>query len=192
MPLQCCAIDSGGRRHRSLGFSLLELVVVLALVGMLAGVVGVAAARSTPAVRERDSLRAMAAVLAQARVEAMRRGVPVCASIEVDERDLGIMGPGTLRRVSRHGLIAIDEAANHLERLDACFDASGRTDQRVWRFISAAVNRTELLNAGVLGAPWEEAGRKGEVRGRVWRIVFDPISGAPRVGRADRQEGDTS
>lgn len=183
----CCGIAEP-RAWRA-GFTLLELVVVVALLGLMASLVGVRVASTSAVAQERAILQALVNVLATTRVESMRRGAVLSCSYVLEGDRLVVDGPGMHRAIDTRGLIAIDDKAEPMKGGRADFDGSGRTLQRVWWFASPETNRTALLNGNVLRAPWDVSDAPaGDVPGRVWRIVFDPLSGAPRVERSDRTE----
>ena len=180
------------RSLRRRAFTLLELVVVVALVGLMASLVGVRVASSSAVQQERAALQAMVDVLATTRVEAMRRGEMLTATLTCKQEQFAVDGPGMHRLVEAQGLIAIDDRVEPVGGHHVDFDGAGRTLQRMWWFVNEDVQRTELLNANLLVAPWEVTGDAParDVQGRVWRIVFDPVSGAPRVERVDGQGRD--
>jgi prepilin-type N-terminal cleavage/methylation domain-containing protein len=177
--------------QRRLGFTLLELIIVVALLGLMAGVVGVRVASGSQVSKERSALDAMVTVLATTRVEGMRTtGASQCVTLAMEGGQLVLSAPGQRRELAGQGLRLIDATAEPMAGVEACFDGAGRTTERIWWFMSETVNRTELLNAELLKAPWDEAGSvRRNVQGQVWRIVFDPVSGSPRVERVDRVEG---
>jgi prepilin-type N-terminal cleavage/methylation domain-containing protein len=64
------------------GFTLIELIVVIVLLGIIAGVGGVALVRSQPKARDSEPLRHAAAHLASARREAIISGRSVTVTID--------------------------------------------------------------------------------------------------------------
>ncbi len=190
MPLQCFATGKALRQRvrRQQGFTLLELIVVVALMGLMAGMVGVRMGNTSTIARERSTLESIVSAIAMTRVQCMRTSQPQCVVVELTEDTFAVSAPGVRQVIAAHGLRLIDEHMETLGTVEACFDASGRTPERVWRFISRDVKRNELLNTDILRTPWEHSDEvHHDVQGQVWRIVFDPVSGAPRVERVDGQ-----
>lgn len=69
-------------RHRELGVTLIEIIVSIALLGLLAGLVGLALYRSTPA----PFSGSVEARVATARREALRSGQPVSLNLAMGGR----------------------------------------------------------------------------------------------------------
>ncbi|MEO1057843.1 MAG: prepilin-type N-terminal cleavage/methylation domain-containing protein [Actinomycetota bacterium] len=147
------------------GFSLLELILVLALAGLIMGVVAVSVGRTSP----RTVGREVVDFLAIARVEAMRETREITVSIEQDGQTLVARRPGIERSWSLPGAVlqadvaagALDLAAptapTEMTVLSADFLPDGRTDARLWEFNEA------------------------DGGSRIFSIEFDPVSGAPRL-----------
>jgi prepilin-type N-terminal cleavage/methylation domain-containing protein len=147
------------------GFSLLELILVLALVGLIMGVVAVSVGRTSP----RTVGREVVDFLAIARVEAMRHTREIAVSIEQDGEELVARRPGVERSWSLPGAVLqaeqvagaldIESAAGPRQKsgLSADFLPDGRTDARLWEFNEA------------------------DGGSRIFSIEFDPVSGAPRL-----------
>jgi prepilin-type N-terminal cleavage/methylation domain-containing protein len=68
---------------RRAGITLLELIVVLAIMGIMAAVVGLAVRQPEPPLPA-TSLEAARAAVADARREAMRTGQPVAVTVSID------------------------------------------------------------------------------------------------------------
>ena len=64
-------------RRRAAGFTLLELLVVMSLLALLAGLVGPAALRTVDNARERSQMAAIRAALAALPVRAFQQGRPI-------------------------------------------------------------------------------------------------------------------
>lgn len=163
-------------RHPSpRAFTLLELLVVLAIVGAMAGLAGVGLARSISHEGNLQHARAVAASLASARVAALRTGRPVQAElISGADQLLLVVTPGSSRRWAPPPFTLADEQGRPVERLVIAFAASGRTP-------SSAVG---------LVAPGQGSATSGAT---IMWINFDPISGAPALGaRKDPQTGEAT
>jgi len=80
------------RRRSSGGFTLLELVVVLAIVGVLLAVVPMALSRYKESADYRDTVRRFAALLAEARQAAVGGGRAVAFSVDLGSRHYGVEG----------------------------------------------------------------------------------------------------
>lgn len=157
------------------GVTLIEMVLVLVLLALVAGLSITAVGVDGGAGRELGE-RVMTRLL-EARHEAMRSGAPARAVVEVDEEGYrvwveargeeirsrsGSLGAGVLElwdRTADYGLGGA-VASGERGRLEAEFRPSGRTDRRSWR----------------LG-----------VRGRMWDIEFDPVTGEPSLARGSAE-----
>jgi general secretion pathway protein H len=78
------------------GFTLVELLVVLAIVGALLAVAPTALHRFKESSDYRDTVRRMAAGLASARHSAVTGGRPVAFSVNLTERSYGVEGQTVL------------------------------------------------------------------------------------------------
>lgn len=150
------------------GFTLLELVVVLALVGILAAVSVPALVSWTDSADPHETaLRELVAVLESARARATDRAVPVRVVVDSGEgrywtSALHPEGPAELER----GLL-IDAGHGALELEVAGPDAQAGRARFVFRPGGAAAGDTLILR---------DAGRSA-------RISVDPWTGAARVER---------
>lgn len=77
---------------RGQGFTLLELLVVVALVAVAAAGVSVAVAQGLRANAERSALTGMLALLRTARLQAVTNGTPVRAQFDLSGRRLSVPG----------------------------------------------------------------------------------------------------
>lgn len=166
-------------RRSARGFTLLELILTLAILGLAAGLVGVSIGRLSRTTETRSALTEIVNTLAAARIEAMRGGESRTVRVRFHEGRVLISGgrdvvaPSEMTRedapegrearaLRARALRFVDEHGREQEGREARFGALGRTRERVW------------LVADGAGAE-APAGRKV----RIWRIEFDPISGAP-------------
>ncbi len=154
-------------------FTLLEMVIVIALAGVVASLTLVSVFSVQQSAERRSTVTTIHALLLAQRVAAMEHAEPVSLTLELPEEPPGdgapvflvtLKGPNDLedtRQLPAAGLTFADEVGP-LVRTTATFDAMGRTTARDWRF------------------PLEEGGS-----GTMWRILFDPIAGNPRLGRLE-------
>lgn len=139
------------------GFTLLELVVILALAGLIAGLTIAAVGRVSGAAADRRTIGEISAWVSSARVEAMRSSDDV--DVEVRGTDDGLRGTAGGRTASwRTALRPVDAASGPIAAHEASFAPSGRTRARLWRFMASADGDT------------------------IWTVAFDPVSGAPTIG----------
>lgn len=155
---------------RSGGFTLLELLITLGLIGLLVGIVTVALGRLSRASENRAALSGVVNALTTARVEAMRTSRPVRVTVEIAEGVVRV-AEGVADRESRYrtGLVQFrDEQGGAATTAVAEFDTLGRTRERLWR-----IEEGSSRSVGPAGqvSPSEAV--------RIWRIEFDPVSGAP-------------
>ena len=103
-------------RHRSLGrgFTLLELLVVLALATLLIALIPPLISAALPGVELKSSARKVAAGLRLAREEAIRHGRDVAMIIDLEDRSYQVEGP--FRRVSlpKGVELSLDVAENEM------------------------------------------------------------------------------
>jgi prepilin-type N-terminal cleavage/methylation domain-containing protein len=153
------------------GFTLIEMIAVIALVGVVMSITLVSVFSVQESAQRQSTLTTIHSLLLAQRVAAMEHAQPVSLTLELPEEAPAdtqrafvatLNGPGDVERtrtLPASGLAFADEVGP-LVRTTATFDAMGRTTQREWRF------------------PLEEGGS-----GTMWRIIFDPIAGNPRLER---------
>lgn len=181
-------------RRPARAFSMLELVIALAVVALAAGLISGALGAWGATARQRSTVDTIVRALSLARLDAMRAQQPVEARLEPSEKPAEL----TLRiadkvnpvraaglapvpglnetdlnapiRRSALGAIPVDDLANtgRASELRVKFDSSGRADSRAWRLAA-------LDGAGANASP----GRT------LWIIRFDAVSGAVSAQRAD-------
>lgn len=74
------------------GFTLVELLVVLAISTLLVGLAPVAYNKARESAQYRTTLRTMAADMRQARQQAITHGLPVTFQVDLQNRQQGIVG----------------------------------------------------------------------------------------------------
>ncbi len=147
------------------GFTLFEVLIVVLMIGIIAGLVASRLAATTGHARRRDALRSVTTLLAEARVTAMRRSAAETVTLSAGTNQISVSWDERERSWSGLKMTPVDSLDTPLESLEARFDPEGRTRQRIWRFM-------------------------GPERGdTIWVITFDPVSGAPRL---DRESGEQS
>ncbi len=151
------------------GFSLFEVVLVVAIAGLLAAAVGAMLARSGPRARVTQSLDRAVTELASARLSAMRTGKGAEFTLWVDGDTMrSDPDPGEAKEWRAASVVLQTGLAPQESRFSATFGPSGRTDERRWTFVSGLTGDT------------------------IWAIEFDPISGVPRLRPPDRTTRQTA
>jgi len=161
---------------RGTGFTLLELIVTLALVGLLAGIVSVGLGRFGASAERSAAMRGVVGALAAARIEAMRTSKAHSVRVLVSAQSVEAETAGAQARRRRwpaSGLRLVDESGRVKAEVTAEFDSAGRTREREWRVEE--------------GGPSANPGSAGNGGVRIWRIEFDPISGAPGLRAPDEE-----
>ncbi|MFZ1575296.1 MAG: GspH/FimT family protein [Chromatiaceae bacterium] len=146
---------------QSRGFTLLELVVVLALATVLIALVPPLISASIPGVELKSSARRVAAGLRLAREEAIRTGRDIAFTIDLEDRSYQVEGP--FRRISLpKGLdlklvVAESEMENDQTGAIRFFADGGSTGGRVILARDGAGWQigTQWLTGRVQVAPWE-------------------------------------
>ena len=78
--------------RRARGFTLLELLVVIALMAMAFGLVSFSVGQGLQAARERQVMREMVGALRQARLQAVLSGAPAVLSLDLQRRTFQVPG----------------------------------------------------------------------------------------------------
>lgn len=159
----------------------MELLITLALIGLVVGVVTVAIGRLSRASENRAALIGVVNALTVARVEAMRTSRPVRVSVEINDGVVRVDG-GLADQDFRYRtgpLQLLDAHGQGVASAEAEFDSLGRTRERLWRIGEGEASSGDLA---------AQLGGSGKVR--IWRIEFDPVSGAP-VLRSPGEPGAT-
>ncbi len=151
-------------RSRGTGFTLIEVILVVVLVGGIAGVIAVGLAGRSVGAERRRAVGGLVAELATARVEAMRTGRPVEAEAWVREGRLEFESGDRRTGWPVRRLGFVDERGRILERVGVRYQASGRADVRRWGLVD----------------PGESA---RAAAGRIGWIEFDAVSGAAFLRR---------
>lgn len=173
-----------------IGFSLLELLVVLALVGLVSGLALTGLARSGAGGIEARTVQEIELALRSARVEAMRSGSGRSVWVSID----GVLELGDhrghVRELEAGELRAVDGDGRSVQRLEVSFGSDGRTGERLWRLADARLDVQRAFDLGLLspspgsgGAELAELASRGGLSGRLWLVRFDPVSGAVRTDR---------
>lgn len=170
---------------RGTGFTLLELIVTLALVGLLTGIVSVGLGRFGASAERSAAMRGVVGALAAARIEAMRtrsaHTVRVRVSVEGVAAETSGARAGRRAWVAR-GLRMVNETGRERSEVSAAFDSAGRTRERLWLV-------RERESGDSRDAAGGDGGGGGGVAGRIWRIEFDPVSGAPNLRAPGEEAG---
>jgi prepilin-type N-terminal cleavage/methylation domain-containing protein len=155
--------------HRTSAFTLIEVLVVIAIAAAIAGTVAIGVARSSPERALSRALGEAATELTLARVEAMQRGEAAAVEMWVTPDQIHLARGDRERKwtVAKASIVPVAGVTTRLQRVEAdagphggivaAFDTMGRTRERRWEVWTE-------------GAP-----------DRIWAIVFDPVSGEPRV-----------
>lgn len=167
MPSPSCGTGSSAGRGRAAGFTLIELILVVVLIGGISAlVVSALVGRSAGAERRRAAGNLVAA-LATSRVDAMRTGAAVTVEARCAEGKLTFAVGDRVTEWPARGLEIADVAGAPLRPARVRFQPSGRCDAQTWLLV--------VENAA-----------QPAVAGRMWRVEFDPVSGAASL----RREGD--
>jgi len=152
-------------------FTLLELVAVLAVLGLIMGLTAPAAIRSLDRDAAREQVRDFARLLAAERLEAMQRTEVRTVQIEFNARRRSLEVDSLLdasRAWKEWQTAMVDAEGERLESARITFSADGRAIGPVLRFADANADGGD----------------------RAWRIECDPITGVPRVRSGLQAEAD--
>jgi len=174
------------------GFTLIEVLLVLAVVGLLSSLILVGVGRGSESRGERAVIDQIERALVTARVDAMRSRSSREVWLRIDGEEASIVGASGEYRLSSGGLRAIDERGLAVGEVTVRFGADGRTETRLWRLAGAGVDVQRAYDLGLLGDGLREPeellegrGRESAVgsglAGRLWLVRFDPVSGVPRL-----------
>jgi len=139
------------------GFSLIELLAVVALISVIVGMVGPSVSRALGRDTQRKQVMQLSSMLALARVHAMGELHPVRIGLHAQPSGLALTGDIIDYRWLDWQLLWVDKQGESVTELVIVFDIMGRTRTRSLMFVS----------------------RDGNAVHRV--IDFDPISGVPTV-----------
>ncbi len=106
-----------GRR----GFTLLEVVIVLALIGLLGGIALVGVSRGGTRAAQDEAVRAIERRLLEARVDAMQRTRVNAVRAEFRADGLVLSGSGREERIEGPEMVSIDERAREVEALEVAY-----------------------------------------------------------------------
>lgn len=145
--------------NRCPGFSLLEIVIVLALMGVAAGLVAPAVMRHAGVSREQRAIGELVTTLATRRLDAIRTGRVETIALRRSTDDL-VIGMNDAERVAPDWPLTLSSAAgSDADSIEISFDARGRAD----------VDRVLF--------------RSVRTPSRMWAVVFDPVGGVPTAQR---------
>lgn len=195
------------------GFSLLELVIVVAVLALAAAAVGASLGRIGSGARQRAAIDAIVSTLAMARLDAMRSqtrvrveltpldqkgSIRIAAGDRSSEWSATGLAPtlGLIEQLPDAGGVrretsfqTVDELANtgRAAPLEAVFDSAGRASRSLWRLAADRRNEpnsaTPRRVAGTPDRPWDPASAT-PVGSTLWTIRFDAVSGTPTAQRA--------
>ncbi len=166
--------EGPSRTRSKIGFSLLELIVVLVVLGVLAGLVAPMLARQSGVGLERRTTDTLAAVFLADRLDAMRTGRTLVVTITPGAAGLRIetiaaaegysgepdsAASTRVRTITRPGVAPIDDTDRASPEFSVVINPRGR----------ASVERIRL--------------RSIREPGRLWEITFDPVGGVPTARR---------
>lgn len=160
-PMRSRSLDNADSRARSAqGFTLIELIVVLAVVSLMAGVVTAGLASGSPERRNRATIRHATTLLTTVRLSALGAQRHEACTLRTDAHSLMAMVDDRETRQSRLEGLALDAPR---QEITVWFAPDGRASERQVQF------------------------KPLESDGPAWTIEFDPLSGTP-VARREMKE----
>lgn len=148
------------RTYTHRGFTLLEIIIVLVLMGLIAGLVAPTVARSAGVGHERRVIGELINTMLARRLDAIRSGRDVRVQVTLNEgRRLTLRAGDRQHHWDNWPLDLLDEAGEPAGHATITFGTRGRADIESLTFRSAR-------------SP-----------GRIWRIEFDPVGGVPTAHR---------
>jgi len=145
---------------RRRGFTLLEVIVTIAVIGLIAALVAPAVGRSTAKQAERRALMELSGVFLAQRVEAIDAGATATVTLRAGEGALRASSTGGGERVWKNWRAPLMHASGERrEEARVEFGPRGRADVEALWF----------------------TGPEGS--DRMWQIRFDPIAGTPALVR---------
>ena len=142
------------------GFSLLEMIVVLVILGVVAGLVAPMVSRSAGLGRERRAVGELVTVFSIHRLSAIQTGQTVAVELTpIRGGALRVRAGESDRLLDRFPLVLIDAAGDTQDGARIVFGPRGRADLGALLFRSASE------------------------RDRLWTIEFDPVGGVPTARR---------
>lgn len=100
--------------RRSLGFTLLELMLVLAIAALVLGIALPLMSSALPGVQLNGSARELAATLRYARSRAMATDTEVVVHLDLDQREVGLTGSTKTIHIPQGLEITLDTAQSEL------------------------------------------------------------------------------
>ncbi len=147
-------LSPSSARNNPRAFTLLELIIVLAIAALLAGLAVPAAARAMAGATPRSTLTDLRANLALARAAALKAGEPVQATVTLEKDALSVTYQDKSRAIRAAWL---PDTAEQTAPQSVRFDPMGLADRRKLQF----------------SAPSSD-----DAAPTIWAIPFDPVSGA--------------
>ena len=186
----------------AVGFTLMELLLALAIIGLVAGLVAAGVGRASLSARQRDTVLTIAQKLNLARLEAMRTQRPVDASLTLaadrftfkaaksesfPARGLTPLGQAARSDSLADLLVGGIRAASPQQAADserAAADKLAPLEAVGVRYDSRGLTAERTIRFGLAPA---EKDRTPEAFRTIWEVRFDPISG---VASAEHPSGE--
>jgi len=159
------------RRRRRRGVTLLEMLIVLAIIGVMSAVVWPAASNALDSIRLRSAADSVASLIARAAIHVDRKQQPVELTIDPEAGRVSVAGAG-----------ASDGASLTLDEGVTIADVEPRLLQEPGAEEPPELRRFVLMP----GAGWPALKIQLESTRHARRVVsLDPITGAPSVTTPD-------